>query len=100
MIKLCRTRPGAVPPERDGGVGGDWWATAEHLAEVAQGVAAVELTALARTALVGMTVELLTVLTCWPNTAAPVNPLAYVRTRRARMARHVAWFYELPRPVR
>jgi hypothetical protein len=53
VIKLCETRPGAVPPEGAGGTGGDWWATAEHLAEVAQSVVAVELTAVARAALVG-----------------------------------------------
>ncbi len=47
-----------------------------------------------------MTVELLTVLTCWPSTARPANALAYLRSRRARMARHIVWFYELPRPVR
>jgi hypothetical protein len=47
-----------------------------------------------------MTVEFLTVLTCWPNTARPAHALAYLRTRRARMAPHVPWFYELPRSVR
>lgn len=87
-------------PEGGGGPGRDWWATAEQLADLAQNVAAVELTAVARAALVGMTVELLTMLTCWPNTAQPAHALAYLRTRRARMARHAPWFYELPRHVR
>jgi hypothetical protein len=80
--------------------GGDWWATAEHLADVAQRVVGVELTTAAHAVLVGMTAELLTVLTCWPNTVQPANALVYLRTRRARMARHAAWFYGLPRHVR
>ena len=82
------------------GAADDWWAVAEQIAEVAQSVAGVDLTTAARAALVGMTVELLTVLTCWPNTARPAHPLAYLRARRARMARHVPWFYELPRSAR
>jgi hypothetical protein len=65
-----------------------------------QGVVGVELTTAARSVLVGMTAELLTVLTCWPNTVQPANALVYLRTRRARMARHAAWFYGLPRHVR
>ncbi len=80
--------------------GGDWWATAEHLADAAQGVVGVELTTAARAVLVEMTAELLTLLTCWPNTVQPANALVYARTRRARMARHAAWFYGLPRHVR
>jgi hypothetical protein len=100
MIKACETRPGAAPPAGDGGISGDLWATAEDLAEVAQSVAVVKLTAAARAELVRMTVELLTVLTCWPSAARPANALAYLRSRGARMARHVVWFYELPRPVR
>jgi hypothetical protein len=88
------------PTANGGESGGDWWATAEHLADVAQGAVGVELTTEARALLVGMTVELLTVLTCWPNTVQPANALVYLRTRRARMARHAAWFYSLPRNVR
>jgi hypothetical protein len=90
----------AQPVASGGEPGGDWWATAEHLADVAQGVVSVELTTAARSVLVGMTVELLTVLSCWPNTVQPANALVYLRTRRARMARHAAWFYDLPRHVR
>jgi len=44
--------------------GDDWWATAEHLADVVQSVAGVELSAAARAALIDVTVELLTLLTC------------------------------------
>ena len=83
-----------------GGSGGDWWVTAEYLADVAQNIADIELKTAARAALVGMTVELLTVLSCWPNTATPAHALADLRTRRARMARHAGWFYKLPRHVR
>jgi hypothetical protein len=88
------------PVASGGEPSGDWWATAEHLADVAQGVGGVELTTEARAVLVGMTVELLTVLTCWPNAVQPANALVYLRTRRARMGRHAAWFYSLPRHVR
>ena len=63
-------------------------------------IADIELKTAARAALVGMTVELLTVLSCWPNTAPPAHALADLRTRRARMARHAGWFYKLPRHVR
>ncbi len=51
-------------------------------------------------AVVEMTVDLLTLLTCWPNTSRQAHALAYLRTRRARMARHALWFYELPRHTR
>lgn len=53
-------------------------------ADVAQRVAGVELTTAARSTLTGMPVELLTMLTCWPNTSRPAHALAYLRTRRAR----------------
>jgi hypothetical protein len=91
---------GAQSVASGGEPGGDWWATAEHLADAAQGAVGIELTTTARAVLVGMTAELLTVLTCWPNTVQPANALVYLRTRRARMARHVSWFYGLPRHVR
>ena len=78
----------------------DWWSVSEGLADLAQDVAGVELAASARTALVEMTVELLVLLTCWPSSPAPANPLAYLRARRARMERHASWFYALPRPAR
>jgi hypothetical protein len=47
-----------------------------------------------------MTVEFLAVLTCWPNTARPAHALAYLRARRARMARQALRFYQLPRQPR
>jgi hypothetical protein len=112
VIELCETRPGgglsgasgpvtrstgaqcglpSRPRDCHGGSGGDWWATAEQLADVAQRVAGVELTTAARMAVVEMTVDLLTLLTCWPNTSRQAHALAYLRTRRARMARHALW---------
>ena len=69
----------------------EWWALSEHLADVAQDVAGVELTTTTRMALIEMTVELLVLVTCWPGSPPPANPLAYLRTRRARMARHAGW---------
>jgi hypothetical protein len=89
-----------LPAEGNRGSGSDWSATAEQLADVAQSVAGVELTTEARSALTGMTVELLTMLTCWPNTSRPAHALAYLRTRRARTVPHAPWFYQLPRHVR
>jgi hypothetical protein len=74
----------------------DWWATSEHLAKVSEDATGVELSATARYALVGMTVELLVLLTCWPGGDRPASALAYLRTRRARMARHAPWLYALP----
>lgn len=90
----------AAQPLEGAGACGDWWVTAEHLADVAQSVVGIELTSAARAALVGMTVELLTLLTCWPTTARPAHALVYLRSRRARMGHHAAWFYDLPWPAR
>ena len=86
----------AVPEELTDG----WSALSEHLAGVAQDVAGVELMTSTRMALVEMTVELLVLVTCWPGSPPPASPLAYLRTRRARMARHAGWLYALPPPAR
>lgn len=39
-------------------------------------------------------------LTDWPGSPVPSNPLEYLRARRTRMATRAGWFYALPWPVR
>jgi hypothetical protein len=99
---VTSTTPGTTPAGRLGAgkMTDDWWCVSERLADLAQEVAGAELAANARMALVEATVELLVLLTCWPSSPTPANPLVNLRARRARMERHASWFYALPRPTR
>jgi hypothetical protein len=83
-----------IEPERD------WWTLAGYLADLAAEVAGIELREQARERLVEIIVELLVLLTCWPNQGRPAKPLSYLRNRRNRMGHHAPWFYGLPRSTR
>jgi hypothetical protein len=74
----------------------DWWELSEDLADLIADTAGVELPAGARSGLVALLVDLITLVTCWPTTSRPEQPLVYLRQRRARMAGHAPWLYELP----
>ena len=97
MVTSKTPRPAAAGRET---LTDDWWAFSEQLADLAQDVVGVELPTSTRMALVEMTVELLVLVSCWPGSPTPSNPSAYLRARRARMARHAGWLYALPRPAR
>jgi hypothetical protein len=73
----------------------DWWALGEGLADLVADLSGVEPPPAARALLVEMIVELLTLVTSWPSRGRPAAPLAYLRARRARMARHAPWLYAL-----
>jgi hypothetical protein len=74
----------------------DWWELSEDLVDLVVAASGVELTPAARSDLVEVLVDLLTLLTCWPTSVRPDEPLVYLRTRRARMACHAPWLYALP----
>lgn len=78
----------------------DWWTLAEELTDLAAGVAGLELPSAAREHLVEIIVELVVLLTCWPNQPRPTAPLTYLRTRRNRMGHHAPWLYALPHTTR
>lgn len=78
----------------------DWWQLSEELAELIVDIAGVELAPRARSGLIELLVNLLTLLTCWPTPGRPGEPLVYLRTRRARMAGHAPWLYALPASTR
>jgi hypothetical protein len=78
------------------GLTDDWWELSEDLADLVMATSGVELTRTARSDLVEVLVDLLTLLTCWPTPGRPGEPLVYLRTRRARMACHAPWLYALP----
>jgi hypothetical protein len=73
----------------------DWWALGEGLAELVADLSGVEPPPATRTRLTELIVELLTIVTCWPNRGRPAAPLLYLRARRARMAQYAPWLYEL-----
>lgn len=81
-------------------VTGDWWELSEELADLIVDTTGVELPPRARSRLVELLVDLVTLLTCWPTPVRPGEPLVYLRERRARMAGHAPWLYALPAATR